>query len=195
MQAKTVTSVASQTRAPTGDGPQVFQTRKQYSVLAMNTIAFTINFAVWTMFSVIGIRIKSELGLNETEFGLLVATPILDRLADPPAARYSHRPLWRSHRLFPANALCGGTDLWFGLRHGILAVPDHRSVRRHGRRLVRHRYRLHLRVVPERATRHRHGDLRRRQRRNRAHQPCSTIDHRRLGLARSAAGVTPSPCW
>ena len=43
----------------------------------MNTAAFTVNFAVWTMFSVLGIRIKSELGLNETEFGLLVATPIL----------------------------------------------------------------------------------------------------------------------
>jgi NNP family nitrate/nitrite transporter-like MFS transporter len=43
----------------------------------MNTLAFTVNFAVWTMFSVIGIKIKSELGLNETEFGLLVATPIL----------------------------------------------------------------------------------------------------------------------
>jgi len=52
-------------------------TRKQYTVLGMNTLAFTVNFAVWTMFSVIGIRIKSELGLNETEFGLLVATPIL----------------------------------------------------------------------------------------------------------------------
>ncbi len=50
---------------------------KQYSVLAMNTLAFTVNFAVWTMFSVIGIKIKDELGLNETEFGLLVATPIL----------------------------------------------------------------------------------------------------------------------
>ena len=50
---------------------------KKYSVLAMNTLAFTVNFAVWTMFSVIGIKIKDELGLNETEFGLLVATPIL----------------------------------------------------------------------------------------------------------------------
>jgi MFS transporter, NNP family, nitrate/nitrite transporter len=50
---------------------------KQYTVLAMNTLAFTVNFAVWTMFSVIGIKIKNELGLNETEFGLLVATPIL----------------------------------------------------------------------------------------------------------------------
>jgi NNP family nitrate/nitrite transporter-like MFS transporter len=43
----------------------------------MNTTAFAVNFMVWTMFSVIGIKIKAELGLNETEFGLLVATPIL----------------------------------------------------------------------------------------------------------------------
>jgi NNP family nitrate/nitrite transporter-like MFS transporter len=53
------------------------QNRKQISVLTMNTLAFTVNFAVWTMFSIIGIKIKSELGLNNTEFGLLVATPIL----------------------------------------------------------------------------------------------------------------------
>src|SRR5512139_3567363 len=56
---------------------QAFPKGKQYSVLAMNTLAFTVNFAVWTMFSVIGIRIKNELNLSETEFGLLVATPIL----------------------------------------------------------------------------------------------------------------------
>jgi NNP family nitrate/nitrite transporter-like MFS transporter len=43
----------------------------------MNTLAFTVNFAVWTMFSIIGIKIKTELGLSNTEFGLLVATPIL----------------------------------------------------------------------------------------------------------------------
>ncbi|MCH8210242.1 MAG: NarK/NasA family nitrate transporter, partial [Planctomycetes bacterium] len=43
----------------------------------MNTVAFTANFMVWTMFSVIGIKIKAELGLSETEFGLLIATPIL----------------------------------------------------------------------------------------------------------------------
>jgi NNP family nitrate/nitrite transporter-like MFS transporter len=53
------------------------ESRKQISVLTMNTLAFTVNFAVWTMFSIIGIKIKSELGLNNTEFGLLVATPIL----------------------------------------------------------------------------------------------------------------------
>ncbi|HOW61618.1 MAG TPA: MFS transporter [Candidatus Contendobacter sp.] len=51
--------------------------KKQISVLTMNTMAFAVNFAVWVMFSVIGIKIKAELNLNETEFGLLVATPIL----------------------------------------------------------------------------------------------------------------------
>jgi NNP family nitrate/nitrite transporter-like MFS transporter len=54
-----------------------YDRKKQISVLSMNTLAFTINFAVWTMFSVIGIKIKEELGLSETEFGLLIATPIL----------------------------------------------------------------------------------------------------------------------
>ena len=34
-------------------------------------------FAVWTIFSIIGVKIKQELGLSETEFGLLVATPVL----------------------------------------------------------------------------------------------------------------------
>jgi NNP family nitrate/nitrite transporter-like MFS transporter len=45
--------------------------------LWMSTVAFTACFAVWTIFSIIGIRIKDELGLSEAEFGLLVGTPIL----------------------------------------------------------------------------------------------------------------------
>jgi NNP family nitrate/nitrite transporter-like MFS transporter len=45
--------------------------------LWMSTIAFTVCFAVWTIFSIIGVQIKKELGLNETQFGLLVGTPIL----------------------------------------------------------------------------------------------------------------------
>ncbi len=51
--------------------------REQISALAASTVAFAVNFAVWVMFSVIGVKIKAELNLNETEFGLLVATPIL----------------------------------------------------------------------------------------------------------------------
>ena len=51
--------------------------REQVLALSASTLAFAVNFAVWVMFSVIGIKIKSELNLNETEFGLLVATPVL----------------------------------------------------------------------------------------------------------------------
>ncbi len=49
----------------------------QSSALWMSTIAFTVCFAVWTIFSIIGIQIKDDLGLNDTQFGLLVGTPIL----------------------------------------------------------------------------------------------------------------------
>lgn len=42
-----------------------------------STIAFTACFAVWTIFAIIGIQIKDQLGLSEAEFGLLVGTPIL----------------------------------------------------------------------------------------------------------------------
>ena len=47
------------------------------STLAISTLAFTICFAVWMMFGVIGIPIRKTLGLNATEFGLLAATPVL----------------------------------------------------------------------------------------------------------------------
>jgi len=52
-------------------------TGKQYSVLTMNTMAFTVNFAVWTMFSIIVLHIQKDLGLSNTEKGILVATPVL----------------------------------------------------------------------------------------------------------------------
>ena len=45
--------------------------------LALSTVAFTACFAVWTIFSIIGVAIKAEIGLNEFQFGLLVATPVL----------------------------------------------------------------------------------------------------------------------
>ena len=43
----------------------------------MSTIAFTVCFMVWMMFAVIGIPIKKTLDLNATQFGLLMATPVL----------------------------------------------------------------------------------------------------------------------
>ncbi|MCK0507781.1 MFS transporter [Aromatoleum anaerobium] len=53
------------------------QRQKQVSVLVMSTTAFTMCFAAWMLFAVIGIPIKAQLGLNETQFGLLAATPVL----------------------------------------------------------------------------------------------------------------------
>lgn len=49
----------------------------QRKALGVSTLAFAACFAVWTVFSIIGLRIKADLGLNDTEFGLLVAAPIL----------------------------------------------------------------------------------------------------------------------
>ena len=51
--------------------------RKQWSVAIMSTIAFTVCFAIWMMFGVIGIPIKKALDLNATQFGILTATPVL----------------------------------------------------------------------------------------------------------------------
>lgn len=51
--------------------------RQRRRALGASTIAFMACFALWTIFSIIGIQIKKQLGLNDTEFGLLVGTPIL----------------------------------------------------------------------------------------------------------------------
>ena len=48
-----------------------------YIVLTSSTIAFTVCFMVWMIFAVIGVPIQKQLGLNETQFGLLTAIPVL----------------------------------------------------------------------------------------------------------------------
>ncbi len=45
--------------------------------LTASMLAFTVCFAVWTIFSIIGVKIKADLGLSDTQFGVLVATPVL----------------------------------------------------------------------------------------------------------------------
>ena len=50
---------------------------QQTRALTASTVAFTTCFAVWTIFSIIGLQIQKDLSLSETEFGLLVGTPIL----------------------------------------------------------------------------------------------------------------------
>ncbi|MCC7320629.1 MAG: MFS transporter [Rubellimicrobium sp.] len=50
---------------------------QQQQALWLSTFAFTLCFAVWTIFSIIGVSVKEELGLSESQFGLLIATPVL----------------------------------------------------------------------------------------------------------------------
>ena len=50
---------------------------KAWSVVIASTFSFTICFMIWMMFAVIGIPIKQMLSLNETQFGLLIAMPVL----------------------------------------------------------------------------------------------------------------------
>ncbi|MFH5775625.1 nitrate/nitrite transporter [Paracoccus sp. NGMCC 1.201697] len=57
---------------------RVFPTHsEQQRALWLSTLSFTLCFAVWTIFSIIGITIKDELGLSEFQYGLLIATPVL----------------------------------------------------------------------------------------------------------------------
>lgn len=46
-------------------------------MLTASTVTFAICFAAWTIFSIIGVKIQEELGLSETQFGVLIATPVL----------------------------------------------------------------------------------------------------------------------
>lgn len=51
--------------------------RDQTIAVALTTIAFTVCFAVWTIFAIIGVQIKQDMGLSDTQFSLLLGTPIL----------------------------------------------------------------------------------------------------------------------
>ncbi|OAM30830.1 MFS transporter [Eikenella longinqua] len=50
---------------------------KRYSVLASSTFAFTVCFMVWMMLAIVGVKVQEQLGLNETETGILMAVPVL----------------------------------------------------------------------------------------------------------------------
>ena len=43
--------------------PASMQEAAPSRALAMSTVAFTVCFAVWTIFSIIGVRLKEELGV------------------------------------------------------------------------------------------------------------------------------------
>ena len=53
------------------------QQTDQRRALWLSTAAFTVCFAVWTIFAIIGIQIQKNLALSGTKLGVLVGTPIL----------------------------------------------------------------------------------------------------------------------
>lgn len=53
------------------------ESRERGRVLVMATIGFTVFFAVWVMFAIIGIPLREDLGLSDGQFALLAAIPIL----------------------------------------------------------------------------------------------------------------------
>jgi len=93
---------------------------KRNSVLAMNTFGFTVMFAVWVVFAIIGIAIRNELQLGETEFAVLVALPILTgsllRLPIGMATdRYGGRPIFTAllaSSAIPLLLLSQATQYW-----------------------------------------------------------------------------------
>jgi NNP family nitrate/nitrite transporter-like MFS transporter len=52
-------------------------TAQAWSVLLASTLAFMVCFVVWMMFGVLGVQLRQELQLNNTQFGLLTSTPVL----------------------------------------------------------------------------------------------------------------------
>jgi NNP family nitrate/nitrite transporter-like MFS transporter len=50
----------------------------RYRVLVLSTIAFTLMFAVWLQFGILGVPIQEEFDLTDTQFYWLTAVPILN---------------------------------------------------------------------------------------------------------------------
>lgn len=101
--------------------------RKAWSVVAVSTLAFTVCFMVWMMFAVIGIPIKAALQLNETQFGILVAMPVLTgslirlplgMLTDRLGGRIVFVVLMAS-TIVPIYLISYGTEYWHYLVMGL----------------------------------------------------------------------------
>ena len=49
---------------------------RAWRVLLASTLAFMMCFVVWMMFGVLGVKLREDLQLNGTQFGLLTSTPV-----------------------------------------------------------------------------------------------------------------------
>ncbi|CAM3853908.1 MFS transporter [Deinococcus frigens] len=73
-------------------------------VVAWSTIGFTLMFAVWLMFAILGLPIRGELGLSDGQFALLTAIPVLTgSLLRLPAGIWADR--YGGKKVFIVNTL------------------------------------------------------------------------------------------
>jgi NNP family nitrate/nitrite transporter-like MFS transporter len=84
----------------------------QNRALWLSTIAFTVCFAVWMIFAIIGVKIKQELGLSNFQFMLMSSLPVLSGslvrlLLGVWTDQYGGR------RVFPVIMLAGGVATYF----------------------------------------------------------------------------------
>jgi len=102
---------------------------RAWRVLCSSTFAFTICFAVWMMFAILGIPLKKQLNLTDTEFGLIAAMPVLSgSLARVPLGiwtdRYGGRIVFFLTMLVtvvPIWLVSYATQMWQFLVLGLLA--------------------------------------------------------------------------
>jgi MFS transporter, NNP family, nitrate/nitrite transporter len=69
-----VESPAARADSPAAHGDPAATARRR--VLWLSTGAFTVFFAVWVMFGVVGIPLRDQMDLSDQQFALLVAVPI-----------------------------------------------------------------------------------------------------------------------
>src|SRR5450830_1796785 len=142
---------------------------RQGLVLGMSTLAFTVCFMVWMMFAVLGVPIKELLQLNETQFGLLAATPVLTgSLVRLPLGLLTDR--FGGRIVFFLLMLACVLPVPDHLRHRLLAVPGAGPVCRPGWRFVFGGHRLCRQMVRQGEPGLCHGRVWRRQRRGCGHQ-------------------------
>ena len=64
-------------RTSTGDGGGP-QAKGAYRVLTLSSICFTVMFAVWLMFGILGVPIQQELGISDVELSWITAVAVLN---------------------------------------------------------------------------------------------------------------------
>ena len=159
----------------------------QRRALWFSTAAFTVCFAVWTIFAIIGIQIQRNLGLSDTQLGLLVGTPILvgsliRLILGIWADQYGGRVVFFITML---SAAVMTALLTFAYDYPTFLLAALR--RRHLRRVVLGRHRLCRQVVPQGKTGHSTGHFRRWQCWRRGHEVGRSHRHGGVWLASGCA--------